>query len=130
MNPANKYAQTQNETASPERLMVLLFTTALRHIRTAIRAFEEGRVHEAPPLLFKASDIVVELHATLDRSQSATICDSLAAVYQFTALRLTRAAMTRNVQLAVEAERAFAPIVDAFEQAVALQHRPLLAGVR
>ena len=39
-----KYAQTQNETASKERLMVLLFEAALRHMRRAAVSLEGGRV--------------------------------------------------------------------------------------
>ena len=35
MSVARIYARTQNETASKERLMVLLFEAALRHMRTA-----------------------------------------------------------------------------------------------
>ncbi len=67
---ARRYAQAQRETASPERLMVLLFEAALRNIRTGATALEHGRSAEASQPLLKASDIVVELHATLDRSKA------------------------------------------------------------
>ena len=39
MNPiARRYAQAQRETASPERLLVLLFQAALRNMRTGAAA--------------------------------------------------------------------------------------------
>ena len=119
MNPAaRRYAQAQRETASPERLMVLLFEAALRNIRTGATALEHGRSPEATPALMKASDIVVELHATLDRSKAPELCDRLAEVYRFVCLRLSAAALSRDARAAREAERAFAPIAEAFAQAV------------
>ena len=126
MNPAaNRYAQSQRETASPERLMVLLFQAALRNIRSGAAHLTSGQSTEGARALLKASEIVVELHATLDRSKSPQLCDQLADVYRFVCNRLNAAALSRDVRPAHEAERVFAPIADAFETAVAsLQQHP------
>lgn len=119
MRPADRYGSTQKETASKERLMVLLFQAALKHIRSGAAAIEAGRPNEAVAPLTKASDIVVELHATLDRARAPELCEHLAQVYQFVALRLTGAAVSKDLRAIREAERAFAPLVDAFAQAAA-----------
>ena len=119
MNAADRYQTTQNETASPQRLMVLLFEAALKHARAGAQALEQGRRAEAVPALTKASDIVAELEATLDHSQAPELCKNLSAVYRFVATRLTSAALTGKAKTAREAERAFAPVADAFRQAVA-----------
>jgi flagellar secretion chaperone FliS len=116
---ARHYAKAQRETASPERLMVLLFEAALRNIRVGATALESGRPFEATKPLMNASDIVVELHATLDTSKAPELCDRLGAVYRFVCLRLSAAALSRDPRAAREAERVFAPIADAFAQAVA-----------
>jgi flagellar protein FliS len=106
MIPATRrYAQAQRETASPERLMVLLFEAALRNIRSGATALETGRTAEATPALMKASDIVVELHATLDRSKAPELCDRLAEVYRFVCLRLSAAAFAQAVQAVGAAAR-------------------------
>jgi len=119
MNPAaRRYAQAQRETASPERLMVLLFEAALRNIRTGAKALEAGRFGEATAPLMRASDIVVELHATLDRPRAPELCDRLASVYRFVCQRLSAAALSRDAKAAREAERVFQPIADAFAEAV------------
>lgn len=119
MNPAaRRYAQSQRETASPERLMVLLFEAALRNIRAGATALESGRAAESTQPLMKASDIVVELHATLDRSKAPELCDRLGEVYRFVCLRLSAAALSRDAKAAREAERVFSPIAEAFAQAV------------
>ncbi len=115
---ARRYVDASRETASPERLMVLLFESALRHIRAGAAALETGRAAEAVGPLLKASDIVVELMATLDRPRAPELCDQLGELYRFVCGRLLRAANLRDARWAREAERAFAPVADAFSQAV------------
>ena len=127
MNPiARRYAQAQRETASPERLLVLLFQAALRNMRTGAAALAEGKPGEAGRALGKASDIVIELHATLDRSKAPQLCDQLAEVYRFVCQRLGVATLARDATAAHDAERALAPIADAFQKAV----ESLAAGTR
>lgn len=120
MNPAaRRYAQSERETASPERLMVLLFQAALRNIRAGASALEAGHPVDAGQALVKASDIVAELHATLDRSKAPELCDALSEVYRFVSQRLGVAALSRDLRAAREAERAFQPVAEAFDAAVA-----------
>ncbi len=120
---ANRYAQSQVATASPERLMVLLFQAALKNIRKGAAQLSSGHSAEGARALIKASDIVVELHATLDRPRAPELCDQLADVYRFVCNRLNAAALSRDVRAAHEAERVFAPIAEAFEVAVASLHQ-------
>jgi flagellar protein FliS len=114
-----RYASAARETASPERLMVLLFQAALRNVRAGAAALDAGRGHDGATALSRAAEIVIELHAALDRSKAPELCETLAEVYRFACLRLNAAALSRDATPAREAERALAPIADAFEQAVA-----------
>ena len=115
---ARRYVQAQNETASPERLMVLLFETALRHIRAAIVALEAGRFQEAALASEKAGQIVAHLDATFDRSRHPELGENLSAVYKFTGQRLLMGVVRRDPKMFRDAERAFAPLADAFARAV------------
>lgn len=117
MNPALKYAVTQKETASPQRLMVMLFEAALRDIRAGAGAFEEGRDRDAVYLLTHASDIVVELLSALDESHAPQLVETLRELYQFVTQRLLQAVSHKQAAYAREAERVFAPLVDAFSEA-------------
>ena len=113
-----RYANTQNETASKERMMVLLFEAALRHMRRAAAALESGRSADASPGLAKAGDIVAELLATLDHTKAPQLCRQLSDVYIFVADRLIAAGGSRNPAAVRDAERVFAPIAEAFSTAV------------
>jgi flagellar secretion chaperone FliS len=121
MSLARRYATVQNNTASKERLTVLLFEAALKHMRTAAGHLAAKRRTEAMPLLAKASEIVAHLQATLKREAAPKLVDDLTQLYTFTCARLSRAMATANPADVREAERAFAPIADGFAQAVAAQ---------
>ena len=114
-----RYAQTQAETSTPERTMVLLFENALRHIRVGSAALESGRRAEAADHFGKASEIVMGLHGALDHAQAPELCDQLAGLYVFVSTRLVRASASGDLLAAREAERTLTPIVEAFQTAVA-----------
>ena len=119
MSQARRYAQSSAQTASRERLMVMLFERALQGMRSGAAALESGRVAEANRALSNALDIVVELHSTLDREKAPALCDQLGEVYRFVCTRVGEANLNRDARLAREAERAFAPVADGFARAVA-----------
>ncbi|MFL5263146.1 MAG: flagellar export chaperone FliS, partial [Anaeromyxobacteraceae bacterium] len=113
MHPVRRYATSQNETASPERLMVLLFQAALRHMRAGAAALEAGRAAEANVPLAKASDILAELHGSLAPARAPALCARLGEIYAFAMSRLIEANARRDAAAAREAERAFAPVAEA-----------------
>ncbi len=119
MNATKAYARATTETASKERLMVLLFEAALRHMRVAAGHLEAKQPAAALPLLTKSSDIVTELAATLDPNRAPELVQTLGELYLFVAQRLAMASLSRDPVPVREAERAFAPIVEGFQAAVA-----------
>jgi flagellar protein FliS len=120
MSYATRYTQAQAETATPERLMVLLFDAAVRHMNRAAVDLEDGRYGDAEPSLTRAGEIVTELLVTLDPNRGAPdVCDTLGELYRFVNLRLIEANLRRDPSKAREAARVFAPIADGFREAVA-----------
>jgi flagellar biosynthetic protein FliS len=133
MIAARRYASVQNDTASKERLMVNLFQTALRHMRSGAADLGDRspqKRRNAMKTLDKAAQIVGYLQGTLNREAAPKLADELKEIYTFTAARLCRAVATGNVGDVREAERAFAPIADGFAQAVAKMTPAPAAGVR
>jgi flagellar protein FliS len=118
MPAARRYAKSQAETASPERLMVLLFEAALRHMRAGASALEAGHLLEANEPLSRATEIVVQLLGTLAVARAPALGRDLTAIYRFVIDRLIAGNLRRDAVAVREAERAFAPIADAFSGAV------------
>ncbi|MGC4120541.1 MAG: flagellar export chaperone FliS [Myxococcales bacterium] len=119
MYSAARYREIQTETATKEQLLVMLLDAVMKNIRLGVAELEASRRAEATAALTKASDIVVELHSTLDRAKAPELCEQLGEIYRFASLRLVSASLRGDPALALEAERALQPVVDAFKQAVA-----------
>jgi flagellar protein FliS len=118
MSYANAYRKTQAETASPERLMVLLFEAALRHMREGASELERDQRGTFRVHFSKASQIVAELARTLDATKAPELAAQLGPLYVFVCERLTHANLKADAKLARDAEKVFEPIADAFTQAV------------
>ena len=119
MSGIGRYKVVQAETASPKRLMLLLFERALAHMKSAHAAFEAGEPSLEPRIaLTKAAEIVCELSRTLDLDMAGEMGEALKGVYEFVESRLTLAALDGDLGLLCEAERAFEPVVEAFREAV------------
>jgi flagellar protein FliS len=119
MARANVYKTVQINTASKERIMVLLFEAALRHMRQSRAALdrkERAAFHDG---IRRAAEIVIELQSTLKVDVAPKLCDELSQIYGFVVGRLMLAAASSDARPVGEAERVFAPIVDAFVQVAA-----------
>jgi flagellar protein FliS len=118
MNAYRRYAQTQIQTASPERTLMMLLEGALARIRQGIEQLEAGNRRDGVHAITKASDIVLELERTLRPEVAPELCQQLASIYQFAVLRLTHAAASGETESAVEAEAALVPVVEGFRQVI------------
>jgi len=118
MSYARRYASQQAETASPERLMVLLCDRALQHMRAAAAALEAGRRREAGLPIAKASQIVAELSRTLDARRAPELAAHLQQTYLFVSQRLLAAGAGLDSHALRQAERVFEPVASAFSEAV------------
>jgi flagellar protein FliS len=116
---ARRYHTVATETASSERLLILLMHAALSSMEQAKMLFEEqGDAKRIDELLLKSLNIVQELQSTLDTSRGAEITGPLADLYSFVVWKLLEAKNRRTADSVGNAVRAFSPIVDAFDGAI------------
>jgi flagellar protein FliS len=116
---AARYANVQATTASRERLMVLLFQAATRHLLLAASALDHGRSVDARTSLARVHDIVTQLMVTLDHRAAPELCEQLTDVYTAVLVHITRAMLRADPQDARNAYRILAPVAQGFEEAVA-----------
>ncbi len=128
MNPARLYLDTHRQTASRERLMLMLFDAALANIRTGAELLEFKRKLPASRPLIRATEIVAVLRQTLDPSRDTALCRNLTDVYVFVEARLIAAYSGGDPRHAREAERVLAPIAAAFTQVIATAQRAEIGG--
>ncbi len=119
MSPISAYTKVGVNTGSAPQIMVALFQAALRNMRASAGAFDRGDYRSGSVMAGKAAAIVLGLQGTLKEDVAPELCARLKDLYTFVACRLGMAGTKFSCEHVREAERVFAPIAEAFEQAVA-----------
>lgn len=85
------YQQNQILTASPERILIMLYDGAIRFTRQAIMGIEENRPSLKLEGISRAMAIVAEFANTLDHQVGGAIAENLDGLYHFIIRELTEA---------------------------------------
>jgi flagellar protein FliS len=80
---SNQYRNNQVMTASPEQILIMLYDGAIRFVRQAGQAIEDGRRADKSVAINKAMAIVAEFSNTLDFEAGGAIADDLYRLYDF-----------------------------------------------
>jgi flagellar secretion chaperone FliS len=113
-----RYLGDQITTASPQRLLVMLYDRLALDLERAHTALTEGDRQEANTQLQHAQEIVLELHASL----RVDIWDGgprLAAIYTWLHAELIRANLRGNARIVADCQRIVEPLRDAWREAAA-----------
>ena len=100
-NPYAQYRQNSVETASPTRLVVMLYDGAIRFLSQALAAMQAGQHAPQSVLIGKAQAIIAHLHDTLDAEAGSAFAESLSGIYT-ALLRTLTAANIENQRGPVE----------------------------
>ena len=128
MTPTNPYAkyikqyQTNNiTTATPEKLMIMLFDGALQFLQKAKTAIEEKNLQERSLNIEMARKIIRELMRTIDLDNGNDVSKSLFKLYNKMAMKLIKANVSRNSALIDEVVDDIINIRWGFQKAIEIQ---------
>ncbi len=103
VNPYNKYIkqyQASNvNTATPEKLMIMMFDGALQFLQKAKIAIAEGNLKERSINIDGARKIIRELMRTIDLENGNDVSKQLFKLYNKMAMNLIKANVQRNAAL-------------------------------
>lgn len=120
-NGANAYAKVGVETgvlsASPHKLIAMLFDGALVALSTALVQMKAGNIAAKGQAISKAITIIDEgLRASLDKSVGGGIATSLDALYEYMGGRLLTANLKNQPELIEEVQRLLGELKQAWDQ--------------
>ncbi len=126
LNPYNKYIkqyQTSNiTTATPEKLMIMLFDGAIQFLQKAKSAIEEKNLAERSVNIEAARKIVRELMRTIDLENGNDVSKALFKLYNKMAMKLIKANVSRNSGLIDEVLADMINIRWGFQKAIDIQN--------
>ncbi|HEX6458467.1 MAG TPA: flagellar export chaperone FliS [Thermoleophilaceae bacterium] len=118
MNPTlapQAYKESAILTATPERLVVMLYDGIRRFLLQASVAMREGNIEQSNDRLKRAEAIIDELNTTLDMSQGQ-VAERLRAIYNFSKRHLMQARLQRDPDMIDEAAKILDTVGDAWRQ--------------
>ena len=125
LNPYNKYIkqyQTSNiTTATPEKLMIMLFDGAIQFLQKAKTAIAEKNLKERSVNIESARKIVRELMRTIDLENGNDVSKSLFKLYNTMAMKLIKANVSKNTDLIDEVLEDMMNIRWGFQKAIEIQ---------
>ncbi len=92
----NQYLQAQVETASPTRLVILLYEGAVRFCYLGAEAMSAGNLEEQNKNILRAQKIVSELMGSLNKESGGEVAENLMRVYLYMLDRLVDANFEDN----------------------------------
>ncbi|MDX9870889.1 MAG: flagellar export chaperone FliS [Clostridia bacterium] len=99
-HPYQQYRQQQVNTASPEKLLLMLFDGALRFGRIAVKCLQEKQQETAHLNLLKTQNIVEELMGSLNHDYE--IAQNLYTLYDYMHRRLIEANIKKDPAIVEE----------------------------
>lgn len=119
-NALNTYQQNSVNTASKEKLMLMLFDGLVKFIKQGIAGIEEKNIEKSNKNLTKAQSIILEFTASLNMETGGEISRSLSLLYDYMYRRLVEANIKKDAEIAKEVLGYAEDIKGAFEEAYKL----------
>jgi len=124
---AHYYKKQAVETASPARLIIMLYEGALNSIAQAKQALRDGRIPQAHENIVKAQDIISELDRSVDTSYE--VGKSLAALYDYMLRHLITANVKKDEEVLREVEEMLQELLAAWQEAARKAAAASVSGV-
>lgn len=96
---AQAYQRNAVMTASPEKIVQMLYDAAIRHLEQSREALANPATTHSARVgvsLGKALSIISELRSVLDYEKGGAIAENLGTLYEFSIEQLTQANLTRS----------------------------------
>ncbi|MCK6597444.1 MAG: flagellar export chaperone FliS [Bdellovibrionaceae bacterium] len=97
-NAYQKYKTNSVQTASKEKILLMLYEGAIKFTKLAIKAMDEKKIADKGYNIGRAYDIIMELNNTLDHKVGGEISQKLEALYVYLMDQYTQANFKNQVE--------------------------------
>ena len=125
---SNHYRNNQVMTASPEQILIMLYDGAIRFVRQAQFAIEDGRPADKAIAIGKAIAIITEFSNTLNYEVGGEIALDLSQLYDFMIRELSSVNARSDIARLEPVENILLDLREGFAGAVEISQRGTLAS--
>ncbi len=113
-----QYKKTSVESASREKLLLLMYEGAIKYIKRAQVAIEKGDRAARGENIGRAFDIIIELNNTLNHEVGGELASNLEQLYMFVTDQLTQANVHGKMEFLDQALKIITTLYEGWMQAV------------
>lgn len=110
------YKSSAVETASPGKLLLMLYNAAIRNLDSAVQSISDQDIESAHKSIVRSQEIVAEFMYTLNMDYE--ISEKLLALYDYLHRRLVEANIHKDVEIINEVRGFLVELRDAWQEAV------------
>lgn len=92
----NAYKTNEIMTASPKKLVIMLYEGAVKFLKLAKLSMADGNIEKTHQSIVKAQNILTELMSTLNFEEGGDIAKNLMALYEYMYQKTIRANVEKN----------------------------------
>lgn len=124
MNPYLKqYQQTEVKTASPEKLLIMLYDGAIQFLNKAKTGIANKNIEETHNNIIAAQKIISEFMNTLDMNIGGEVARNLYNLYEYLYYRLVQANIKKDVDMVDEVLIHLKDLKKTWEDAIKMANR-------
>jgi len=116
-NPYQKYQQNQIDTASPGKLLIMLYDGALKFTQAAREGVTEKDFEKANNNIIKVQNIISELMTSLDM-EKGDVATNLYSLYDYMNNRLIEANIQKDEKVLTEVEGLLKDLKNTWQEAI------------
>jgi len=116
-NPIQTYQESQLETASQGKLLLMLYDGAIRFLTQAHQSLENRKFQDAHNYILRAEDIITELMASL-KLDAGEVAVNLFRLYEYFNWRLIQSNIKRDPRGVLEVQARLRELREAWGEAV------------
>jgi flagellar secretion chaperone FliS len=117
-NSFNAYQTTQVTTATPQKILIMLYEGAIKFIIIARQRMIEKKIAEKGKYIGKAIAIVSELMNTLDHDQGGQLAVDIENLYMFVNDKLIEGNIKNDIQCLDDAEKILKTLLTAWQDVI------------
>lgn len=110
------YQKNKYETASPHKLILMLFDGAVRFSKQAVSSLEKKDINQANTAILKVQGIMYELLSSINEEQGGEIAQNLKNLYLYIIDRLVQANLKKDREPLTEVIELVTEIKSSWEQ--------------
>lgn len=124
MNPyLNQYKQNSVLTASPERILIMLYDGAINFLLRAKIAIDEKNIEDSHTYITKTQKIIREFMNSLDKEAGGEMAENLFRLYEYLHHRLIQANIKKDNEMIDEVLKHLRELKKTWEEAIKISSR-------